>query len=144
MLSHANLIDPRRWARSSTDGPVEAGARYLHAAPMFHLADLAAWIGRNIVGGSPTSSSRRSTPAAVREAIEEHQVTDALLVPTMIQMLVDPPDIGDADLSQPARIALRRLADHARPCSSGPRRPSRTRPFTQAYGMTELAPSPPC
>ena len=38
-------------------------------------------------------------PAAVLAAIEADQVTDTLLVPTMIQMLVDHPDIGRHDLS---------------------------------------------
>ena len=42
----------------------------------------------------------------------EHRVTDALLVPTMIQMLVDDPAVGDYDLS-----SLRTLIYGASPIS---------------------------
>jgi acyl-CoA synthetase (AMP-forming)/AMP-acid ligase II len=57
---------------------------------MFHLADTAA---RNI--GNLTGSTHvmvpSFTPVGVVRAIEEDGVTYALLVPTMIQMLVDAP-----------------------------------------------------
>jgi acyl-CoA synthetase (AMP-forming)/AMP-acid ligase II len=114
------------------------GGRLLHAAPMFHLADGAAWAARNAMGGSHVMVSA-FTPTGVADVIERHQVTDSLLVPTMIQMLVDSLDTADADLS-----TLRSLVYGASPISESVlqravKRMPDTR-FTQAYGMTELSP----
>ena len=78
-------------------------------------------------------------PAAVLTAIAEHGITDVLLVPTMIQLLVDHPALDEFDLT-----GLRRVIYGASPMSEGvldraiKALPNAT--FTQAYGMTELAP----
>jgi acyl-CoA synthetase (AMP-forming)/AMP-acid ligase II len=70
---------------------------------------------------------------------QEHQVTDVLLVPTMIQMLIDAPQTADADLT-----SVRRVLYGASPISAAVLDRARKRlesaAFTQAYGMTELAP----
>ena len=77
--------------------------------------------------------------AEVLKAIAEHDITDALLVPTMIQMLVDDPAVGDYDLS-----SLLHLIYGASPISEALlERARKVFPavgFTQAYGMTELSP----
>lgn len=79
------------------------------------------------------------TPAGVVGAITKHGVTDALLVPTMIQMLVDSPDAAVADLS-----GIQKVLYGASPISEAVLGRARaTLPnaeFTQAYGMTEVAP----
>jgi acyl-CoA synthetase (AMP-forming)/AMP-acid ligase II len=79
------------------------------------------------------------TPGAAATAIADHEVTDALLVPTMIQMLVDSPETATADLS-----SMRRLMYGASPISEAVLARARQRMqgvrFTQAYGMTELSP----
>ncbi|MUM36023.1 AMP-binding protein, partial [Mycolicibacterium sp. CBMA 361] len=63
-----------------------------------------------------------------------------LLVPTMIQMLIDDPDTADADLS-----SLRHVVYGASPISDAlVERAEKALPtagFGQAYGMTELAPA---
>jgi acyl-CoA synthetase (AMP-forming)/AMP-acid ligase II len=78
-------------------------------------------------------------PAAVAAAISEHKVTDLLLVPTMIQMLVDAPETADADLT-----SVQRIIYGASPISAAlldrARKRLESAAFTQAYGMTELAP----
>ena len=137
MLSHTNLL-------TSAIGSLASGqfisplGRLLHAAPMFHLADIASWTAGNLVGSTHVIVPM-FTPAGVMKAIAEHAATDALLVPTMIQMLVDDPAIGDFDLSSldhlvygasPISVALLERARKVFP-SAG---------FTQAYGMTELSP----
>ena len=70
----------------------------LHAAPMFHLAD-----GALIIGGSLTGDAHAIipsfTPEDVLAAVERFGVTDILLVPTMINMLVSHPKIADADVT---------------------------------------------
>ena len=81
----------------------------------------------------------RFDPVAVLQAIASTGVTDTLLVPTMIQMLVDHPDLHKYDLS-----SLRQMAYGASPISEGLLdRAMRAIPdvgFVQAYGMTEVSP----
>jgi acyl-CoA synthetase (AMP-forming)/AMP-acid ligase II len=113
------------------------GGRYLHAVPMFHLAGGTSWVARNTVGGTHVIVPG-FTPSGVARAIERHRVTDLGLVPTMVQMLVDSPDIAGVDLS-----GVRNLLYGASPISESVlERAAQRMPavdFTQAYGMTELA-----
>jgi acyl-CoA synthetase (AMP-forming)/AMP-acid ligase II len=137
MLSHANLITSALGA-VATGYVLAAGARLLHAAPMFHLADLGAWIGQLMRGGTHVIIPIFE-PVAVMTAIETHQVTDALLVPIMIQTLVDHPALAEHDL-----CSLRAVGYGASPIPQAVLDRAMTAlptaAFTQAYGMTELAP----
>jgi acyl-CoA synthetase (AMP-forming)/AMP-acid ligase II len=137
MLSHDNLVVS--WLGSAASGVlVPPGARTLHVAPMFHLADLAAWGATVLIGGSHVMLPAFD-PVAVFSAIAKHRVSLALLVPTMIQLLVDHPAITDYDLT-----SLRAVLYGASPIpQSVLERAMRVLPaaaFTQAYGMTELSP----
>ncbi|GAC57991.1 putative fatty-acid--CoA ligase [Gordonia hirsuta DSM 44140 = NBRC 16056] len=137
MLSHRACLTSAMGALVTTD-ILTRGATLLHAAPMFHLADLAAWHV-----GCLTRSTHvivpMFTPSGVIEAIERHRVVGALLVPTMIQMLVDSPEAADADLS-----SLIHIIYGASPIAESLlERTFALLPevrLTQAYGMTELAP----
>ena len=137
VLSHANLL-ASALGSAAAGSFMTPGGRYLHAAPMFHLADGAAWVARNVVGGTHVMVPM-FTPAGVADVIARHEVTDVLLVPTMIQMLVDAPEAAEADLS-----SLRNLVYGASPISEAVlERAAKRLPaaeFTQAYGMTELSP----
>ena len=137
MLSHGNLL-VSALGSCATGNFVVPGGRLLHAAPMFHLADLAAWLGRNLIGGSHLIVPM-FTPDGVIAAVEQHRPTDALLVPTMLQLLVDAPAVKEADLSSLVKVLY-----GASPISEGLlERIGRVLPhvlLTQAYGMTELAP----
>jgi len=137
VLSHTNLLASALGSTAS-GGFMTPGGRYLHVAPMFHLADGAAWVARNVVGGTHVIVPMFS-PVAVADAIARHEVTDVLLVPTMIQMLVDAPEAADHDLT-----SLRNLVYGASPISEAVlERAAKRLPtveFTQAYGMTELSP----
>ena len=136
MLSHDNLM-VNSLASLATHHVIGRG-RLLHAAPMFHLADVAAW-NFGLIHGATHIMVPAFEPAAVCRAVEEHDVTDALLVPTMIQMLVDHPETADHDLSGVQRILYgaspmsEAVLDRAMKVFTGA-------DFTQAYGMTELAP----
>ncbi|MEV4939723.1 long-chain-fatty-acid--CoA ligase [Streptomyces zaomyceticus] len=137
MLSHANL--GTSWLGSAAGGDLcGPDSRTLHVAPMFHLADLLSW-GLTLLSGGTQVIMPSFEPRAVLGAIAEHRVTDALLVPTMIQMLADHPDVGRCDLR-----SLRRVLYGASPITPAVlRRAMKAFPdasFTQAYGMTELAP----
>ncbi|HSV40004.1 MAG TPA: long-chain-fatty-acid--CoA ligase [Nocardioidaceae bacterium] len=136
MLSHTNMVTQNLGFMASR-AFLGAGTRFLHAAPMFHLADLAGWGGQVLLGGTHVIVPAFD-PVAVAKAIEQHRVTDVLLVPTMIQVLVDHPAVKELDLSSLERVvygastipeALLRRAMSTLPQTS----------FIQGYGMTELA-----
>lgn len=137
MLSHRNIVTSAMGSQATLP-VVTPGGRLLHAAPMFHLADIAAWV-MGLLGGSTNVMVPAFTPASVVAAIVRHRVTDTLLVPTMIQLLVDSPEAADADLA-----SLLGVIYGASPMSEAVLRRARaTLPnatFTQAYGMTELSP----
>jgi acyl-CoA synthetase (AMP-forming)/AMP-acid ligase II len=137
MLSHANLVTSALGC-AAAGTLMTPGGRLLHAAPMFHLADAAAWVACNTLCGTHVIIPG-FTPGGAARAIEEHEVTDVLLVPTMIQMLVDSPDAADRDLS-----SLRNVIYGASPISAAVlERAAKRLPLvalTQAYGMTELSP----
>jgi acyl-CoA synthetase (AMP-forming)/AMP-acid ligase II len=141
MLSHENLLTSSM-GMLATEHFISPDAVYLHAAPMFHLADLAAWVGVGVRGGTHVMIPMFE-PVAVMQAVSEHQITDILLVPTMIQLLVDHPRIDEFDLT-----SLRRITYGASPMSEGVLgRALKALPnaqFTQAYGMTEVSPGATC
>ncbi|MDT5017312.1 MAG: hypothetical protein QOD39_3472 [Mycobacterium sp.] len=137
MLSHDNVLSSALGGLASGQFITPRG-RIMHAAPMFHLAAFGAWTAACLAGSTHVIVPMFS-PAEVMRAIAEHRVTDTLLVPTMVQMLVDDPAIADSDLSSLAHLvygaspmpeALLERARKALPAVG----------FTQGYGMTEMAP----
>jgi acyl-CoA synthetase (AMP-forming)/AMP-acid ligase II len=137
MLSHNNLCVSGMALRA--EGLATRGGIYLHAAPMFHLADmgLAAphWIEGNCHSIIPAFH-----PEQLLAAVERDRVSHLLLVPTMIQTLV-------AHLCASHsrdRRSLRMIAYGASPISEALLdRAMAAFPgveFVQAYGMTELSP----
>jgi acyl-CoA synthetase (AMP-forming)/AMP-acid ligase II len=137
MLSHTGLLTST--IGSLTSAPIALpGGRTLVAAPMFHVAGFCAWAFQLAVGGSSVILPGFE-PLAVLEAIAQHRVTSTILVPTMIQMLLEHPAFGTHDLS-----SLRALMYAASPMSPALlERAIRALPrvgFIQAYGMTELSP----
>lgn len=110
----------------------------LHVAPMFHLAD-GCFMNAMFASGGRHVMVPRFDPVAVLEVIQNEGVTEALLVPTMLQMLVDHPDIANYRLD-----SLHNVLYGASPISEGVLdRAMKALPaagFTQLYGMTELSP----
>jgi long-chain acyl-CoA synthetase len=136
MLSHRNLMANSR--NMLADQLTDEDAVYLHAAPMFHLAN-SAEMYLNFLAGSGNAIVRAFTADGVAQAIERYKVTHTLLVPTMVQMLVDHPSVDQYDLS-----SLRSILYGASPMNEAVlERAMKKLPeveFTQAYGMTELSP----
>jgi long-chain acyl-CoA synthetase len=136
MLSHGNLM--ANAFNVLAEGLFPGDSVYLHAAPMFHLANGCAMYSLMLSGGTNVVI-RAFSPQAVLQAIERHRVNEILLVPTMIQMLVDDPAIAAHDVS-----SLRRIVFGASPMSEALLdRAVAALPkteFVQAYGMTELSP----
>ncbi len=136
MLSHGNLMANAR--NGLAEFPSSGERAYLHAAPMFHLANAGAMYMLLLHGGANVMIPA-FTPEGVLAIIEKERVTDTVLAPTMIQMLADHPRIGSYDLS-----SLIRLTYGASPISEAVlRRAMAALPhvqFAQGYGMTELSP----
>jgi acyl-CoA synthetase (AMP-forming)/AMP-acid ligase II len=137
MLSHTNMCSSGLALRA--EGLASSGGTYLHCAPMFHLADMglamAHWIEGNTHSIIPAFN-----PELVLDTLERDRVTHLLLVPTMIQMMIDHPAMKKPrDLS-----ALQTIAYGASPISETLiERAMAALPgvgFVQAYGMTELSP----
>ena len=137
MLSHDNLLNSTLGVQATGDWVTPRG-RLLHTAPMFHLADLAAWASGTLVGTVHVIVPAFD-PAPVLATVAEHKVTDLLLVPTMIQKLTDAPERAGYDLS-----GVRRVMYGASPISEAllqrARKAFPAADFTQVYGMTELSP----
>lgn len=141
MLSHLNL-----WSSAMCyllEGLFPPDAVYLHAAPMFHLADLGFSVALFVRGGTHAIIPRFD-PEAVVQSMDTDGVTDMLLVPTMIQMLVDHPSIATVR----NRLRVQRLVYGSSPISDAVRaRAMESMPgvqFAQVYGMTELSPLVTC
>jgi acyl-CoA synthetase (AMP-forming)/AMP-acid ligase II len=78
--------------------PYVEGGAYLHAAPIFHIADFP------FIFGAPAFGVRQVTipkfsPQTFCETVERQKITHTVLVPTMINLLVQFPDLKKYDLS---------------------------------------------
>ncbi|WP_460072998.1 acyl-CoA synthetase [Streptomyces sp. YKOK-I1] len=137
MLTHANLLTSALGSQAYA-GLTSAGGRTLHCAPLFHVAALCVWLMQNVMGGTHVILPVFD-PVAVLKAVETHKVMSMLLVPTMVQAVVDHPSLDDYDLS-----SCRRILYGASPISEAVlKRAMRVfadASFVQAYGMTEVAP----
>ena len=76
---------------------------YLHAAPMFHIADALYVYAITHIGGRHIFIPRFEAQACAR-SLQDHAVTDIILVPTMIQMLLEQEGFKEFDLSRLQRM----------------------------------------
>jgi acyl-CoA synthetase (AMP-forming)/AMP-acid ligase II len=134
-LTHANLLTSVLGSLA-TYPLARRDGRVLHAVPTFHMAGLHTWLTQSIVGGTHIVVPRFD-PVEVMAAIQLHRVTSMMLVPTMIQAVVDHPRRDDYDLTSmetvlygasPMTEALLKRAMAVLPDAE----------FVQVYGMTEL------
>ncbi len=136
MLTHSNM-----WASAislvSLIG-LEEDNRILHAAPMFHLADGAMTQG-GVLAGSTHVFIPMFTPAGTIQAIGEKKSTHALLVPVMIQMIINDPTVKDADMSS-LEFVLYGASPIAESVLIQAMETFSSAAFAQGYGQTELAP----
>ncbi len=97
MLSHGNLYCNTLNAVAACHN-FRFAARWLHAAPLFHIAGGIAVFAVTMAAGSHYFMPR-FTPGETLKAVERHKITSTLLVPTMVNMVVNDPAVGDHDLS---------------------------------------------
>jgi long-chain acyl-CoA synthetase len=136
MLSHRNVIAGSMSAYAERF--YREDAVYLFGAPMFHASG--SWPCIALMGSGGTGVLiQHFDPGLALKLIEQHRVTESLLVPAMIQMLIEHPDFASADKSSfktvlyGAAPITEALLDRALAAFPNTR-------FTQAYGMTELSP----
>lgn len=117
----------------------DESTRYLHAAPMFHMADMAMLVSITLAMGSHVFLPMFSPPAVVA-AFTRHGANAALFVPTMFTMLGEHIDQHPADLS-----GVERIIYGASPISEALLKRAMgmfpNAKFSQGYGQTELGPN---
>ena len=110
---------------------------WIHVAPLFHLADAWATFAITWVGGKHVMIPSFD-PVKVFKAIEEEKVTITNLIPTMLNKMINHPDVGEYDYS-----SLRFLLSGGAPIAPDlVRRIIETfkSDYIQTYGMTETSP----
>src|SRR5258708_18263730 len=84
MLTHSNILanvqNFNYWMR------YREGAVYLHAAPIFHIADFPAMFAVPVFGARQITIPK-FTPQIFCETVERERVTHTVLLPTMINLL---------------------------------------------------------
>jgi acyl-CoA synthetase (AMP-forming)/AMP-acid ligase II len=96
MLSHQNILT--NIDHSNYWLPYKEGGVYLHAAPMFHIADFPLMFASPAIGACQVTISKFS-PQGFCETVQRERVTRTVLVPTMINLVTQFADIGKYDLT---------------------------------------------
>ncbi len=132
-LTHANILanvdHVNYWMR------YREGGVYLHAAPIFHIADFPFMFASPAFGTCQTTIPKFS-PQTFCQTVERERVTHTVLVPTMINMLTQFEELKNYDLT-----SLERLGYGGSPIA--PELIHRTREvlpnvaLTQVYGLSE-------
>ncbi len=136
MLSHTNFY-VGGISNSQEIGLID-GVVYLHAAPMFHIADLLFFAAVTFAAGTHVVIPM-FTPDDTLDAIERHRPSQVLLVPVMLQMVMQSPKLAETDIS-----SLRQIAYGASPITEAALTQAfdlfPNVKFLQAFGQTELSP----
>ncbi len=136
MLSHNNFMANAMNALVNLG--ISADSVHLHVAPLFHVAGGSRVFTTTVAGGTHAVIPRFE-PALFLRAIEQYRVTVTVVVPTMLNALLQYPDLGDYDVS-----SLQLLTYGASPMPEALLRRAMAQfpgvAFLQSYGMTELSP----
>jgi acyl-CoA synthetase (AMP-forming)/AMP-acid ligase II len=136
MLSHTNFYVGG--VANAHELNMEEGTVYLHAAPMFHIADLIWFSAVSFMAGTHVIIPM-FTPDGTLAAIEKHKPSQVLLVPVMLQLVMQSDKLAQTDVS-----SLRQIAYGASPITQAvlvnafKKFPNSS--FIQAFGQTELSP----
>ena len=111
---------------------------YLHVAPMFHMADFAGSMSLTLCCGSNVIL-QAFDPGQVLQTLAEERITHVLMVPAMIKMVLNHPEVATADL-----CGLQKIIYGASPMPVSTLEQCMALwpnvGLVQAYGQTELAP----
>jgi long-chain acyl-CoA synthetase len=136
MLSHDNFM------ANSMTALVNLGIRedsvHLHVAPLFHVAGGSRVFTVTVAGGTHAVIPRFE-PELFLDAVQRYRVTVTVVVPAMLNALLEYPHLERFDLS-----SLQLLTYGASPMPESLLRQTMERlpgvQFLQSYGMTELSP----
>src|SRR5947208_623889 len=95
-IRHANILE--NVYHTNFWFPLEEGAVHLHAAPIFHIADFPFMFAAPAFGTSQVTIPKFS-PQSFCETVARERITHTVLVPTMINMLTQSPELQKYDLS---------------------------------------------
>jgi long-chain acyl-CoA synthetase len=132
-MRHSNIL--QNLYHTSFWLPLEEGSVHLHAAPIFHIADFPFMFGAPALGACQVTIPKFS-PENFCETVQRERVTHTVLVPTMINVLTQSPEVQKYDLS-----TLRHLGYGGSPMA--PELVHRTRQvlpkvkLVQVYGLSE-------
>jgi acyl-CoA synthetase (AMP-forming)/AMP-acid ligase II len=131
LTTHRNLAAA---AETSPRWAFDAASISLTPLPMFHIGGIG-WAFCGLWNCATTVLVREFDPAAILDLLEHERVTNAVLVPTMLQMLTSVPGAAERDFS-----ALRSIAYGASPITT-PVLKAALRTFRCSllgiYGLTE-------
>jgi long-chain acyl-CoA synthetase len=135
MLTHRNLYSNAM--HITVTGDFRPDWIWVHSAPMFHLANGAAMYALTMVGAGHCFIPYFD-PELLLQAFARYRATSTILVPTMVNMLMNHPDLDRYDTS-----SIRRIAYGASPMPLELLRRGVERfgnVFAQGYGLSEAAP----
>ena len=135
MLSQGNLV--ANATNVLINIALGADEVYCHAAPMFHLANGGSMYAYTIHGAKHTFL-KTFEPKSFLEVVQAEKVTAIVLVPTMVNFVVNFPEVKEYDLS-----SLRRFTYGASPMPVELLKnaiPIFDCDIMQGYGMTEASP----
>lgn len=135
MLTHRNWLSLTRAYLYSSGLEPRVKRKNAYIAPITHAAGGA--ILANLITGGTNRLLKQFDPASLLQTIQDHKITDILLVPTMINMMLAVPDIEQYDLSSLDTIVY----------GTAPMSPARIKEaisifgpvLSQGYGQTECA-----
>jgi long-chain acyl-CoA synthetase len=131
LTTHRNLAAA---AETSPHWAFDSESVSLTPLPMFHIGGIG-WAFLGLWNGATTILVSEWDPAAVIDLLERRRVTNAVFVPTMLQMMADVPGAAERDFS-----ALRSIAYGASPITTPVLKAAlRTLrcPLFGVYGLTE-------
>jgi long-chain acyl-CoA synthetase len=95
-IRHANILE--NVYHTNFWFPLEEGAVHLHAAPIFHIADFPFMFAAPAFGVCQVTIPKFNSQTFC-ETVQRERVTHTVLVPTMINMLTQFPELQKYDLS---------------------------------------------
>ena len=136
LITHRNVITEAVICFS--EGFLRDDSVFLVNGPMFHAAGT--WPTVSLMGSGGTAVlMSQLEPAEALKLIARHGVTESLLVPTVIQMLIEHPDFATTDTSS-IRTVLYGAAPITETLLGRALEAFAGASLIQCYGMTELSP----
>ncbi len=99
MLTHRNLLAMTMSCYADMFRGIDSDDATLHAAPLSHGSGLYALPNVGKASAHIIPDSKSFDPELVLKCIEEHQVTNMFVAPTMLKRLIDSPAVDHCELS---------------------------------------------